>query len=515
VHLEREIEMAVVLCIDAGSTNLKAGLIDKTGTILAVARRALTPERPEPGAAEFDANQIWKALMECCKEVTAGRQKQIRMISVSTYHYGLLFLDKDGEPISKLSNLLDTRAQKTFSDFKKEYDVHHLYKTTGCPPYTQNVLPRLFYFSRTQPDLIKKAGMLASSKAWIMYKLTGQLASDPGVESGSQMMNISTRQWDSDILNSIGLSEEKMPKIYDALETVLPIKSEVASALGLSSDVGVIPGIYDGAAVALGLGVFEEGDCFSNIGTTAPLRVSSIGAKFDDPSKMRFQPNYFMQGRYLVGNAINNGSLPLRWLKENVLDLDYEELDRIAGEAPIGSNGLFTLPYLSGDRDVNFGTVASGVFFGLKDWHTRNEMVRAILEGVAYTMNVIKSGLEESDIKVGSIKIGGGGVRSAPIWLNILANVFNRTLLATPDREACLMGNAILAFTARGHFADVTEAIKSLVIEPETIQSDSKQVQQYQKYFHFYQQLCKDITPIFFSHSKFCDEIGASLKTEQ
>ncbi|MCB0335944.1 MAG: hypothetical protein KDD62_06545, partial [Bdellovibrionales bacterium] len=377
-----------------------------------------------------------------------------------------------------------------------------LYLRTGCPPFFQYPAARLFYFKEKEPHIFERIASIHSSKSFLLYQLTGEFLSDPSTEAASQLMNLHTRTWDPEILATLELDLAQLPKIVEPLSTALPLTPKLHNKLNLTADVRVLPGVYDGGAVGIGLGGFSESTAVINIGTTGMLRVATSQPVVDQNPKMRFQTYYLMDDLYLTGGGINNATLPARWMKEQLFNQGYPEMLGEAVKAPLGSNKLFFLPYLTGERDWSIGNSASGVLFGLREYHSKSDMVRSLLEGVAYCLAMIKAALVENGVAIEQMRIGGGGSK-LPLWLEIITNTLNCRLQRTALEESCLLGDAALGQVYLGTYKNVSEAVEQMVTWDTTLEPEPAAASAYRDYFEFYQELYESLAPAYRRHAAF------------
>ena len=495
--------MSIILAVDVGTTNVKASLVNKSGTLLKVARKPQTILREAERAAEHAPEQVFRNVIDTCKEALAGRESETSAISISVYQYGMLLLSKNMECLTNISTLLDTRARLTFESFKAENNLEELYRETGCPSFFQALMPRLDYFRKHSNDQLSKARHILSAKSWLLYKFTGELITEASTESASQLLDIKKVTWSEKILAKLGLSVNQFPEIVEPLGNGYKLLPEILKELNLPENVRIIPSVYDGGAICLGMNAYRTDTAVANIGTSGMLRMLSDTLVYDETGEMRLHPFYLINGKYLVGGAVNNASLPLRWIKENLLNLSYDELDRLARQSPLGSKNLFFMPFITGERDIKIGSVSSGVFFGLRDFHQQEDFVRSVLEGVSFSINSIKKGLVDSGLDIKQISIGGGGIRKADIWANILSNVLDLRLVRSLNEEACLIGNAILGFTYTGEFDSIESASAALTTPGEIIEPHKEIVDAYSKYYNFYSDLYDQLADIYFKHADF------------
>ncbi len=487
--------MSLVLVADIGTTNTKVGLIDKEGNVITYKERENPIERPEQGAAEHDPNVLYKNFIELSREVTKDYRDKVSTIALSAYQLGLLPISKDGTPLMNIITLLDTRPQDVFPLWSQKVDMERLYKNTGCSATSLYPLSKVVWLRERRPEIFKNTGYFLSSKDWLMYRLTGDVITEPSIASATQLFNMGKMEWDEYAMEIAGISPSRLPKIVSGNKIYGKIRQEVREEIGLKRDVSLLPGVYDGGGILIGVGGLDPQIGVVNLGTSAMVRIISDIPVLDD--KMRLQTYGFFKDLWLTGAGINNAGIALKWLRYNVLNgEDYESLTKEAEEVKEGAEGLFFLPYLSGERDPRIGNLASGVVFGIREYHRRAHIVRAILEGVAYTANLVIEVLSENDIAVKQIRIGGSGARS-DLWLSIFANVLNLPVQRAKKGNAALLGEALLAFVADGTYKDYNEATEHMVELEKPFISDAKSVEKYNKLFSLYKELIGGLKPLY------------------
>jgi len=229
------------------------------------------------------------------------------------------------------------------------------------------------------------------------------------------------------------------------------------------------------------------------------LRVAMPQPVLDSDPAMRLQTCYLACGRWFPGGAINNAGITLRWLRDGVLHMDYESMNREA-EGVSDTAGLFFLPFLSGERNPQIGNAASGVFFGLRGYHTRGHIVRAAMEGVCFALRIVYDALRENDVSPREIRIGGGGSRS-PLWMQTMANVLRVPLQVSHVDEPALVGSAILGYTALGVYTDVGQATQAMVRTGKQYVPQEDAVAAYEKKYRFFRRLMRDLAEAFAEHT--------------
>lgn len=489
----------LVLSIDVGTSNLKVGLVDTSGEILILRKAPIVTVSPEPGAAEHDPAELRRLILELSRQVLIDEYRdQVRFVTSSTYHFGLLMLDEKFEPISGISLLTDIRSQKSFSDFLQAFGDIDVYQQTGCPLIAQYVLPRLYYFTQKNPDLLKRARYFAGSKDFLLHWLTGELCVDMSIATATQLFNAHTQQWDEKILGRLNLSSNQFAPIIDGTTWVRPLREEVRNALNLNKDCVVSAGLYDGGALAVGLSALEAKVGIMNVGTTAMFRVPHSSPAFDSSESKRLQAYALKPGVFVNGGALNNAALPLDWLRTKMFDVDLHDptLLEIGKEPP-----LFSLPYLTGERDSKIGPYASGVFFGFRRSHSRIDVARSLLEGVAYSMRHIYEALRENDIPISEVRMGGGGT-SFRVWPQMFADVLGTPLLIPRVQEVALVGSAMVAYTASGVFKNLGEASRSMVRSGLRVEPNRERAAVHDERYRFFRKLRNTVGELYREHSQ-------------
>jgi gluconokinase len=489
--------MAVILTIDVGTTNLKAGVVNEKGEILAL-RRVQTPvTRPEWGAAEHHPQELYDLIISVSREVCAKFRHDIEHIVLSTYQLGLILVDEHLNPLTGLTLLSDMRARETMDAFKSGIDMSALYQRTGCPPMFQYPLARAFYFKTRKPELFSQTRYFLSSKDYLLLQLTGEILTEPSIAVATQMFNIGSFSWDEEALAYVGIEPSQLARVVDGTRTAVPVRESVRKELGLTStSLDVFPGVYDGGALAVGLSGLKDSVGVINLGTSAMVRVPGTEPIFDHSEKMAVQPYCLTQQLYLNGGALNNATLPINWMREKLFELDLNNIPAFGSDkcAPV-----FCLPYLTGERDSKIGPYASGVFFGLRDHHDPQDMLKSVLEGVAFSLCMVKEALVANGSRISELRIGGGGAGS-PAWMQIFADIFQAPINLPRGEEIALVGNAMIAFTALGTYPSLSQAADAMVSLGEVVEPIPDHVERYHSYFAFFKKLREQLGALYEEH---------------
>ncbi len=493
--------MSLALIIDVGTTNVKVGAVSPEGKIRA-RESARTPAlRSEQGAFEHDPEALLRVITELTTEVARPHRDSISFLGLSGYQFGFLPLDAEGRPLTGMMTLLDDRPKEVMEQIRTTLPVEDLYRRTGCPPLFTYTLSKLVWVREKRPDVFAKAARFSDLKSFLMENLTGEFVTEPSIASATQLLNIHDSDWDDDVLEWIGLDRASLPEVVRGDAFHGELTAQAAEALGLPRNTPVLPGLYDGGAMILGMGGYGEEVAVCNLGTTAMIRGCATTPVLDDPSQMRLQTYALMEGRWAVGGAINNAGVTLQWYRDKLeSEVSYEELMSRAEEVPAGADGLFCLPFLTGERDPRIGDVASGSFFGLKEFHTGAHLTRSVLEGVAYALRMVQDAATENGFHYDRMRIGGSGARSA-LWPKIVAHTLDVPVERTRTPDAALVGESMLGFTADGTFDDLTQASGAMVAMGESFQPSPDLVETYDRGYSFFEELVATMGDLYRRHA--------------
>ncbi|ABL79017.1 gluconokinase [Thermofilum pendens] len=468
-----------ILAVDVGTSTLKSALVDLEKGVTGFVRKEIPILRPEPEAAEHDPETLFRMVLENLKETLAkAGVSEVDCLVLSGYLFGVLALDSKGEPLTNVLTWLDRRATRTLRTLFQVLNPVDVYRRTGCPPLFIYPLAKIFWLKTARENTYRATKRFLDAKGYLLLRLTGEEVMEVSSASGSQLLNLERKDWDHEIIHSAGLDLDKLPQLVEPDTIVGDVPVSIARSIGLKSPVPVVAGVFDGAAVSLGLGGLEEDVATSHLSTSTMLRVASRIPVIDSSPKMRFQTYYSLRGYWLPGGAVNSGAVVLRWFRDNFAQLErlvaqelgvseYELLDNEAALSPPGSNGVVFLPYISGERFPEFGNNASGVIYGLREWHTRKDVLRAIMEGVAFNLNLVNEALRENGLSFREVRITGGGANSR-LWLQILADVLGVPIKAFTKGDAALLGSSFVAKIAiEGNAAGVEHLVKfDKTVEP-------------------------------------------------
>ncbi|MFZ2537878.1 MAG: FGGY-family carbohydrate kinase, partial [Oscillospiraceae bacterium] len=330
------------------------------------------------------------------------------------------------------------------------------------------------------------------------FKLTGEFATEVSDASGMQLLDIASRCWSDEVLNKLDIDKNLLPKVYESPEVTGRITTEIATLTGLKEGTIVVGGAGDNAAAAVGTGVVEDNKAFTTIGTSGVLFAHTSKMQIDKKGRVHTFCSAVPNEWHVMG-VTQAAGLSMKWLRDTLCQTEMEEaqkqgvdsyilLDKMAKDVQIGANKLLYLPYLMGERTPHLDLNARGVLFGLCASHTKADIIRAVLEGVAYSLRDCIEILREMDVYTDDMMICGGGAKS-PIWRQMLADLYGCEVKILSSNEGAALGSAILAFVGAGEFETVQSACKAIVKTADCYPPIKQNSNKYNQFYNVYQSL--------------------------
>jgi len=424
----------LLICLDIGTTNVKAFAFSDAGGVWGVAERRNRLLTPQLERSEQEPAAILQNMREVLAEVLAqAKQREpLRGLVFSAAMHGLLAIDAAGKPLTNIWLWSDLRAAALAESWRRSETGLEIYRRTGVPIHPMSPLLKIIWLRQNEPELFAKTHKFLGIKEYLLFQLLGKYLSDLPVASATGLMNIHENRWDKHALDVAGLRVEQLPDlVLPTHMEILPKK--VAVALNLPVDLPVIIGGSDGALANLGAGATTPGQWAVTIGTSAAIRM--VTSKPLTDNKMRTFCYRLDDSRCIVGGASNNGTNALEWLRTQVIGSrrGAGAFAQLAAKVPAGADGLLFLPYLLGERAPLWDAQVRGSFHGLTAQHTQAHFVRAVMEGVLFNLKVIAEPLEA--IQPPETIHAGGGFSNSRLWVQMLADIF--------QKPVCLDGQGV------------------------------------------------------------------------
>lgn len=452
--------MAAILTYDLGTTGLKTALFDPAdGRLLALAEHEIPTGRPQPSWAEQDPLDWWQAVVETTRAALAGAPVQVAAIGLSSQRETVVPCSAEGEPLGPAVLWMDRRAQDEAGALAERLGVEEIHQVTGMAAETTFTAPKLLWLKRHQPDIYRAARWFLQPKDFLALRLTGAPFLDPSLASRSVLYDVRRRDWWPAMLEELELTPDRLPPVVDSSRAGGFLTRAAAEILGLPPFIPVAAGGGDRACEALGAAV-GEGRVMESTGTAT--NVSAVAGRLGD----RLAPGiltsaHVLPGHWMLEQGISTGGSILKWLRDSVTGLSYEEMSRLAAHSRPGANGLLLLPFFMGARATRWNPQARGAFFGLTLGHQSGDLARAAMEGLALEIRACLELLDQQGVAVSELVTLGGGAASA-VWRQIKADITGRPVNTVQVAHAASMGAMILGASAAGLVGDPLGAARAL-----------------------------------------------------
>lgn len=502
--------MEYLLGVDVGTTAIKVALFSISGKEMGVSSREYSLSNPTPSAVEVDPEVYWQGFRECLREllsVSGVRAADIAAVCIVSQGETLIVLGSDGLPLRPALVWLDNRPMREAEELANVFHSEDIYRITGqadmLPTWTAT---KIRWLARNEPDVFARTTKYLLVADYMVYRLTGQFSGDYALYSTSLLLDIVNKKWWTEMLDCLGVGPQKLVELVEPGEVVGTVTDAAASMTGLRVGTRVVRGAMDLVAGALGAGNCRTGIINETTGTALTIVATTPTPVFDPNGRVPIQ-YHAVKGMYCLVPWCPTGGLALRWFRDRFCQQEveiachagiseYELLTKQAESVPAGSEGLVFLPYLSGAGSPDFDPGAKGAFVGLTLGHGRGHFIRAIMEGVAYTLKANLDVLEGMGIGVTEIRALGGGAKS-PLWNSIKASICGRKVITVQAAEEAAVGAVILAGVGVGAFDSVPAACDAIVKIDSVYEPSEADRVAYQAGFRRYQETAAAIRPTF------------------
>lgn len=456
--MAKEKNQSYFIGIDIGTGSTKAIAMNSKGTsptgrqaIIADSQFYYSTQNPQPGYAEQDPEMIWNAFKKCMVEIIDTTKYLPVSVSFSSAMHGLIAVNQENKPIFNLITWADTRSEKIAEQIRNSKAAKNIYKATGTPIHPMSPLCKIIWLRKNQPAVFKKVFKFISIKEFIWHRLFGVYEIDHSIASATGLFNIKTLQWNKASLKLCGINANQLsePKPTNFIRKIAD--ASILNSLSLSAETSFCIGASDGCLANLGSYAMDKGSAALTIGTSGAVRIANTKPVYNF-KQMTF--NYLLDDKtFICGGPVNNGGNVVQWLLEDFLNIknpsekDYEKLFQRINSVPAGSKGLIFLPYLYGERAPVWDGKASGVFMGIKPFHTQDYFLRAALEGICYSMKQVLEIVESSAQQIETLIVGGGFIHSQT-WMKMLADITGKKLMVFETQDSSAVGAALLNMKA-------------------------------------------------------------------
>ncbi len=491
--------MGYFLGIDASTTATKALLINENGQVVGVALSEYTYETPRPMWSEQHPAVWWAGSVESIRRVLAEsgvQPDEVKGVGLTGQMHGLVLLDGEGKVLRPAILWNDQRTGAECDEIRARLGKERFIQITGNDALAGFTAPKILWVKNNEPEIFARVRQILLPKDYVRFKLTGAYATDKADGSGTALFDVRERDWSPAVIEALGINLAWLPPTFEGVAVTGHITPQAAQATGLKAGTPVMGGGGDQAAAAVGTGAVIEGIVSLSLGTSGVVFASADQPIIEPGGRLHAFCHAAPKKWHLMGVMLSAAG-SLRWYRDTLApDTGFDTLLEPAATAPPGSDGLFFLPYLTGERTPHPDPLARGAFVGITVRHTQAHLTRAVLEGVAYglrdSFELMKAaGLAE----ITQVRVTGGGAKSG-LWRQILADVLGVDLVTVNTAEGAAFGAAVLAATGAGVFGDVPSACANIVqVTGFTAPSPARAV--YQEMYPLYKGLYPALRPNF------------------
>ncbi|MBD3293262.1 MAG: xylulokinase [Armatimonadia bacterium] len=501
--------MGYLLGIDVGTTSTRALLVGEDGEAIASHATEYPLSTPRPNWAEQDPLHWWEAACASTRAVLAEAGidgSEVGGIGLSGQMHGSVFLDEADEVIRPAILWCDQRTARQCDAITATVGEDDVIAETLNPVLTGFTAPKITWLRDEESSNYARVRRILLPKDYVRLRLTGERATEVSDASGTSLLNVRERRWSDLMLDRLEIPREWLPDVYESPEITGTVTEDAAEATGLRAGTPVVGGGGDQAAGAVGNGIVGTGVVSVTTGTSGVVFAHLDKPRMDE--KLRTHTFcHAVPGKWHVMGVMLSAGGSLRWMRDELcademavaatMGTDpYELMDAEAGAAPVGSEGLVFLPYLTGERTPYPNPNARGVFFGLSLRHGKSHMIRAVLEGVAYGLCDSLRIIEAMGVDITEVRASGGGARSE-LWRQIQTDVTGYPHSTINVDEGPAYGVALLAAVGTGIFDSVEEACCSTIRTTDTPQVGPENHRLYGGYYRLYQDLYRQLEGSF------------------
>jgi xylulokinase len=511
--------VSITLGIDIGTSATKTIAIDEKGTILASASAEYPCDHPRPGWSEQSPGLWWDATKKTVQQVLSSGKFQasdVAGVGLSGQMHGSVFLDSAGDVIRPALLWNDQRTAAECQEIEtKAGGREALIRLVANPALTGFTAPKLLWVRKHEPASWERVRQVLLPKDYVRYRLTGTFATEVSDASGTLMLDVANRRWSRELLAKLDVDPALLPSCHESQEVSGQVSELGSKATGLPIGTPVVGGGGDQPAGAVGNGIVRQGVVSATMGTSGVVFAHADTLGFDPLGRLQ-RGCHAVPGAWHVMGVVLAAGGSFQWFR-NELGKAEVEMARKKGEDPYflltdeaaiagpGAEGLFFLPYLTGERTPHFDPDAKGAWVGLTVRHGRAHLIRALLEGATFAMRDSLELIREMGVKIDQVRLSGGGARNA-LWRQIQADIYGCDVHTLNSTEGPAFGVALLAQVGTGGFASVPEACDATIRAVDSTHVEPRTKAYYDRAFPVYRQLYQDLRASFKNISSLVDQ---------
>ena len=492
------------LGIDFGTGGCKVTAISETGALQGEASTEYVTEFAHPGWSEQNPADWYRAMCASLKKLRDGGLdfRKIRAVAFDGSTHNAVLLDEHMQPVRKTIMWTDQRSTEECALLKREYG-DRIFRTAYQMPAPTWTLPQMMWLKKHEPEVLKKARHVLFVKDYVRYLVTGHAATDHIEAQGTLFFDMENRRWADDLVELSGLDRRTLPELIEPADAVGRVTAKAAAETGLPEGTVVVCGTSDSAAEDYGAGAVEPGDCIVKLATAGNVNVMTAEPH---PFRTTLTYSHVVPGMWYTVSATNAAALCQRWFRDTFGQAEkaeaakrgvnsFELMDELAGESAPGARGVMFHPYLQGERSPYWDPKLRASFTGVSISSGKGDFIRALLEGVAYSLRDCFGTIEEMKLPVSRIFLIGGGARSR-LWSEIVCNVFDLPLQVPTPGDASF-GTALIAAAGSGAFPNCKEAVRRCLHIDREIRPDAELAAFYRDGFQTYREIHDALAPVY------------------
>jgi xylulokinase len=502
--------MSLVLGIDVGTSGTRTLVVDEKGAILGAADSPHTSYAPRPLWSEQEPEEWWQATVGSIKAAIAAAgadPKEVKGIGLSGQMHGLVMLDADNKVLRRAILWNDQRTAEECDEITSRAGGYEaLIDMVSNPALTGFTAPKILWVRKHEPEVYEKARRILLPKDYVRFRLAGEYATEVSDASGMLLLDVKRRAWSDELLGKLDIDKALLAKVHESPEVTGKLTSEAAKLTGLTTDCVVVGGGGDQAAGGVGNGIVKRGAVSATMGTSGVVFAHADEVEVDPEGRVHTFCHAVPGKWHVMGVVLSAGGSfqwfrnalggPERAVAEAACCDPYEILTMEAVKAPAGCEGLFFLPYLTGERTPHKDPYARGAFIGLTPRHSKGDMARAVMEGATYAMKDCLEIIKGMGVPVEEIRLSGGGARS-PFWAKMQASVYGQETCTINASEGPAYGVALLAGVGTGVWKTVEEACDATIRVTRRFECDDGDCSAYARYYPVYGELYRALKGAF------------------
>lgn len=497
-------KQSYLMGIDIGTSACKVAVFDRQGQVLASASGDYPVYYPREGWAEQDPEEWWSAVCGAVRQVLQKadvRPEEIAGVGIDGQSWSAIAIDKDGKVLTNTPIWMDTRAQSICDRLNEDIGADEIFRVAGNSLQPSYTTAKILWYKENLPEVYRKTHKILQSNSYIAFKLTGQISQDLSQGYGLHCFDMRTGQWDEEMCKKLGIPREFLPEIVPSDQIIGTVTKKAAEESGLAEGTPVAAGGLDAACGTLGAGVIHAGETQEQGGQAGGMSICMEQYQADPRLILGF---HVIPGKWLLQGGTTGGGGVMRWFEREFADYErlmkeqtgvssLDQLNEIAEKVDPGCDGLVFLPYMAGERSPIWDPHAKGVFYGLDFSKTKGHMVRACMEGVAFSLRHNLETAEKAGAEADILRAMGGSANSL-LWTQIKSDITGKTMAVPASDTATTLGAALLAGVGTGFYKDYEEAVSQTVKVTRTHQPDPEKKAVYDKNYETYLELYRSLS---------------------